>query len=50
MSVDVGPEIVFLAELFFHKIPVDEVPEGVDIVWTAVAEVDVIGMLPDVEG
>ena len=37
-------------EVFGDFGPVDEVPEGVDVVWASVLVVEVVGVFPDIEG
>ena len=36
-------------EIFGDLGPVDEVPEGVDVVWATVLVVEVVGVLPDIQ-
>ena len=41
---------VLSAHIVCDKVPVHEIPEGVQILWTSVATVDVVGLFPDVTG
>lgn len=36
-------------ETFVHVLPVDYVPNGLDIVWPHILVLKVVGMLPDVD-
>ena len=38
------------AHVVCDKVPVHEIPEGVQILWTSVAIVDVVGVFPDITG
>src|SRR5690554_5445072 len=39
-----------LRQIFVYKVPVNQIPEGFQVVRTAVAVVDVVGVLPYVDG
>ena len=41
---------VLSAHIVYYKVPVHEIPEGVKILWTSVAIVDVVGVFPDITG
>jgi len=42
--------LILFIEVLCYKVPVDEIPEGIDIFHARIAVVDVVGMLPDVAG
>ena len=41
---------VLSAHIVCDKVPVHEIPEGVKILWTSVAIVDVVSVFPDITG
>ena len=39
-----------LLKIRSHEIPIDQIPERLDILWTGVAVVDVVGVFPHIAG
>ena len=39
-----------VSEIFLYKLPVNDIPDSVEIFRPRIAIVDVVGMLPDIDG